>query len=776
MDELLFNAAPTPRTPTDDHARYARVAVERGIENLNADDALVYRAGQHELEIGDRVEVPLGRATTTGVVVALGGPALLGDLPAERVRPIAGRTGSRLPPELIGLAEWMSAYYCCPLGMVLASMVPTSVKREIGRRTRTVIERPAEGAPAEMKLPPATAAAWERIAALDDDAFPIEPRALAARLELSSIAPVNRLVKLGLLTERTERFVASRSPFQRDLRAPPPPPELTDEQRTAVDAITPSLGSFAVHLLHGITGSGKTEVYLHAVRAAAEHRLGVVVLVPEIALTPQTSDRFTSRFADLGVAVLHSGLSAGERHRQWARAASGEARVVVGARSAVFAPVPALGLIVVDEEHDTSYKQDQLPRYNARDVAIKRAQLQNAAVILGSATPSLESYANAIGPRPRYRFHRLTRRVAGGALPRVEVIDLARQPRRSAGASSTLPALSQRLRRALRETLDADRQAILLLNRRGFSTHIACPDRACGWTLTCHHCDAAMILHRSRDLPPGGVVRCHHCLAEQIVPRTCPLCAKRAIRLGVGTQRLEQELHEEVGLEPERDLVRVDSDSMRSIRDYFEVLDRFARRQLRVLLGTQMLAKGLDFPGVGLVGVINADTALGMSADFRSAERTFQLVSQVAGRAGRSDDAGLVIVQTIHPDADAIRLAADHDYDAFAARELRIRRASGLPPATRMARIVSRHEHADRAEHAAQAIAGAARDAADERTLVAGPMPCAIARIADHFRFGVEITAPSARALQDLLASLRAAGLLRSDARTAVDVDPVSLL
>jgi len=763
MDQLLFNDP--GRSLGGSALRYARVAVERGVEGVRADDALVYADPEGTLEPGDRVQVPLARSTSQGVVVGVGGAELLGELAPERIRPVAARVGSRVPADLIDLAQWMAEYYCCPLGMVLATMVPSSVKRAVGRRSRTVLERPDPIPTPEPKLPPATARAWDAIVGLDTEAFPIEPRALARHLGLGSVAPLNRLVERGLLIERREQYISTRvTPEAREIERAAAPARLTDEQRRTADEVAASLGGFSVHLLHGITGSGKTEVYLRAVRSAAEQGLSSIVLVPEIALTPQTVDRFTSRCVDLGVAVLHSGLSAGERHRQWALAAQGDA------------PVDRLGLIVVDEEHDGSYKQDQLPRYHARDVAIKRAHMLGVTVLLGSATPSLESYANATGPNARYQLHRLTRRVGGGVLPRVELVDMARQPRADAQGAPAIPSLSPRLRTAICETLRLEQQAILLLNRRGFSTRVACPDRGCGWTLTCHHCDASMVLHRSRDLPPGGVVRCHHCLAEQIVPRACRICHKRAIRLGIGTQRLEEELIDATGLDPERDLARVDSDSMRGVRDYFRVLDRFARRDLRVLVGTQMLAKGLDFPGVGLVGVIDADTSLAMASDFRSAERTFQLVSQVAGRAGRAGEGGLVIVQTMHPGADAIRLAASHDYDRFAQCELEIRRAAGLPPATRMARIISRDRDAARAERSSRAIADAVSNAADRTTLVVGPMPCAIARIADHFRFAVEIVAPSARSLQDLLGELRREGMVRADTHTAIDVDPVSLL
>jgi len=509
-----------------------------------------------------------------------------------------------------------------------------------------------------------------------------------------------------------------------------------------------------------------------------------LVLVPEIALTPQTAGRFIDRFSGAGeVAVLHSGLTASERHRQWALASSGRAVVVVGARSAIFAPLAKLGLIVVDEEHATDYKQDQLPRYNARDVAIKRAQLEGCPVILGSATPSLESWANAVPSQsqaPRYRLWELTERVGGGRLPKVEIIDLSRERAdptgQGPGAAGAFQSLGARLEAALRGTLAAGGQAILLLNRRGYSSYICCPSSACGWVMGCDHCDASMVLHR-RGTGAGELVRCHHCLAEQRVPRQCPTCGKRTITLGAGTQRLEDELAAKFGdtLVSGETMVRVDGDTMRTARDYFEVLARFGAGEIKLLLGTQMISKGLDFPNVRLGGVINADTALSIP-DFRAAERTFQLVSQVAGRTGRGASAGLVIVQTVNPREPAIVLAAAHDYPAFAGAELRIRRLAGLPPATRMARIVVRDEDHTKAESKAEDLARLINESGCPGLRMLGPGPCPVARVAGQFRYGLEIMTPRVTDLQQVLSRLRAAGVLKSDTHTAIDVDPVALM
>lgn len=776
----------------------------------SAPEGLTYASVWEDLAVGERVDVPLGRGDrkTGGIVVAVGGEELLEGRGARGIKQIASRSGARLPEPLVRLALWMAEYYVCPLGMVLATMMPSAVKRRVGRHVERLVDL-AEGgigegdaaAAVEVKpsLPAATLAAWEAIQRLEAGALPAEPRALAIRLGLSSVGPINRLVARGLLRRVERETVRSRSetPSLEFLAGGGGRPTLTAAQAGAVEGISRSLGSFGVHLLYGVTGSGKTEVYLRAIEHALAAGKSALVLVPEIALTPQTAGRFLDRFGrtGAGVAVLHSGLAAGERHRQWAMAATGHARVVVGARSAVFAPVSNLGLIVVDEEHDSSFKQDQLPRYHGRDVAIKRGQVEECPVVLGSATPSLESWSNAAGwpsgeeggratgPRPGWRLWRLPDRVGGGRLPEVRIVDIADERRRAVLEGTGRPGamIGPTLSEELRRTLADGGQAILLLNRRGYATHICCASAACGWTLQCHACDAALVLHQHESLPRGGVVRCHHCLGEELVPKVCPVCGRGLARLGTGTQRVEEEL---IGLGlGEGTLLRVDSDSMDTARDYFEALSRFARGEVRVLLGTQMVAKGLDFPNVRLVGVLSADTSLHIP-DFRAGERTFQLICQVAGRAGRGEHAGLVVVQTMSPREPAIVLAGRHDYEAFAGSELRARMGSGLPPATRMARVVTRDkdhqsatEHADRIAAAmTQAVDAGLPGAAPGSVTIMGPLDCAVGRIAGQYRVGVEVVAPSAGVLHRLLGALREKRLLKSDAHTAVDVDPVSLM
>ncbi|MFN7021017.1 MAG: primosomal protein N' [Phycisphaerales bacterium] len=783
-------------------ARFVRVAIERGLDvqarsrtNPGGEGTLTYRT-EDLLPVGRRVEVTLGRgnAPSAGIVVESGGGELAEGLDPGRIKPIVRDTGAGLPPTLVELARWMARYYVCPLGMVLATMMPAAVKKGTGRRTRVTFERTGIDAATIATLKPKARALAEALASLPAGSFPISPESLLEKLAVRTIAPVKRLEQLGLLRRIETEEVAERggtadgtlgSAFD---AAAEVRPDLTPQQSAIVEGIEAARRNFGVHLIRGVTGSGKTEVYLRLIeRVVAEGRTALV-LVPEISLTPQTAGRFTARFRAFGpgsVAVLHSGLTPSQRHKQWTLAGrEGGARVVVGARSAVFAPLESLGIIVVDEEHAGDYKQDQLPRYHGRDVAIKRAQLEGCPVVLGSATPSLESWANSTHHRGKYRLWELTERVGGGRLPRVEVADLADErralrlvhPRRDPWSDLVGPTLE----RAMHETFAAGGQALLLLNRRGYSAYIACPDTACGYRLTCDECDVMMVHHAW--MPDGArprreVVRCHHCHAQKLMPAVCPVCGRKLIRLGMGTQRLEEEIEAKFP-EVSGAVLRADGDTMQSAKDWFAALSRFARKELRLLLGTQMIAKGLDFPNVRLVGVVNADSAMAL-ADFRAGERTFQLVSQVAGRAGRGAEPGRVIVQTMDTNSPAIRYAAAHDYVGFADLELGFRRKAGLPPITRMARIVLRDRDIGKAQAAAKNLRSAIdRDVAAKSApiSVSGPMPAPIARIAGHHRLVIELVATSRAALQAVLAEVRCKGWLKSDAHTAVDIDPVSLL
>ncbi len=842
--------------PASGDVRLAKVAVYRGIERTrgnNPDRAgggiadlraglLTYSVPKGQtLELGQLVAVPLGRGNTRGgnrsrasspsasvnaggVVVQLGGLELLEGLAPEKVRPIAEALPSVLPRVMLELALWMSKYYVCPAGMVFSAVLPAAVKKQIGAKkvgvyapspTIALSETPGKGA-LEKRLHEATRVLIEL---REQKTWPIDAPTLAQTLGVQGVkltpTLLKALVERGTLIRSVLDRVVSRGAFDAQTAGVPGESRggaasnasaltLTNEQRSAVEGISATLGRFASHLLLGVTGSGKTEVYLRLIERVLNDstETGAIVLVPEIALTPQTAGRFVQRFGQT-VAVLHSGLSASQRSHQWSLVAQGKVRVVVGARSAVFAPIKKLGLIVVDEEHDHSYKQDQLPRYHGRDVAIKRAQLEGCPVILGSATPSLESYANALPAveggdavkpneqtKAKSTLWRLTIRATGAAMPRVEIVDL-REERKlrtamnpGAWRDRQLHLLGPTLESAIDRALRAGGQVILLLNRRGFANYLMCPDPKCGWVMRCDHCDATSVYHLTpgAHAPVPGLVRCHHCQAEKLLPRGCPSCGKTINTFGLGTQRVEEELQkkfaQEHGIALGSTLLRLDSDTMRTAADYFSALDRFARGEARMLVGTQMIAKGLDFPNVRLVGVVSADTALNMP-DFRAAERTFQLVAQVAGRAGRSDVRGQVIVQTMNPQEPSIVLASKHDYETFARQELKTRAAAALPPIGRMARVVCRDLDLAKASASAAALATAFKQLASASGLdlrVRGPMPCPISRVADHHRVAVELYSSGRGAIQRAFELLRGQGLLISDAHTAVDVDPIALM
>ncbi|MEM9882941.1 MAG: primosomal protein N' [Planctomycetota bacterium] len=821
MSERLFddprNDVPRSDDPRSEDAGrhgYVLVALERGIDRAEGGLTYAVPAGLADLRVGDRVSVPLGRGNkpADGIVVGRrdAPPAELAGA-VHKIKPVLRRAAAAgLPDDLVTLARWIAGYYACPLGMVFASLLPAAVKRGVGTRQQTLARLAGLDVEPEKKPTARQQAVLDVLAA--DDAEPwMELKELADRAGAKTVSPVKQLIAAGRLETRVAAAVVSDLDLraQRSVAAGPPP-ELTAAQADAVAKLTAALGDgFCVHLLHGVTGSGKTEVYLRVIEALLSREYpsdlplpGAIVLVPEIALTPQTVGRFLARFPAERVAVLHSGLTAAQRHAQWQRLRSGEARVAVGARSAVFAPLPRLGLIVVDEEHESSYKQDQLPRYHARDVAVRRGQLAGCPVVLGSATPSLESAWNAgYGTSDRgfrisdqgkdtpaksiknqkskirnspYHLLRLPSRVPGAELPHVELVDLAEERRQRRG----IHLLSQRLEAALRANLEAGGQAILLLNRRGYANYLACPDHRCGWMMRCDHCDVTMVLHRGQSVGGGDYTRCHHCGAEQMLASVCPDCGRRITTFGLGTQRVEEELARKF---PGVRLARMDADAMRTAADYRDTLDRFAAGGTDVLLGTQMIAKGLDVPNVRLVGVVLGDTSLHFP-DFRAGERTFQLIAQVAGRAGRGAHRGRVIVQTFRPDDPAVRLAAEHDYDTFAKRELAVRADAGLPPAGRMARVVLRDPDDFVVRKRAAELAAALREANGRLGLgvrVRGPAVCPIARLADHHRHQIELISPppgGAAALQKLLTDLRNAGRLVSDAHAAVDVDPLNLL
>ncbi len=780
----LFPAADDPPSTSDDAEAYVRVAVERGVDRYPA--GLLYGI-PHGLDIhpGHRVKVPLGSQTSfvVGTVVERVSPEALDAeaIDPRKIRMVAERADDlpALPDELIRLALWISSYYVCPIGIVLGSMIPAAVRRGTGL-TRQLLVSPKH--PRPDPLPRLGAKQQAVLSALDDIAaedFPVLAKTLTDRAGVTGRTVLKRLAELGLIELETTTTVEARARVGSGLTDRSV--SLNTDQARAVESISSALqAGFSTHLLFGVTGSGKTEVYLRVVERVLDAGLTAMVLVPEIALTPQTTARFLTRFTNATAAVLHSGLTAAQRHAEWRRVAEGEANLVLGARSALFAPIPddQLGLIVVDEEHDPSFKQDQAPRYHGRDAAIRRAQLAGCPIVLGSATPSLESWHNATVTE-RYRLHRLPERAPGLRLPKVTVVDFAEE-RRQPGTEG-VRLIGPRLGQAISGTLAGGGQVMLLLNRRGYANYVGCPDHRCGWTMTCDHCDAGMICHQSSGEIRERWVRCHHCEAQLRLPSHCPLCKKRSVVFGLGTQRVEEELrrlHPDLVLD--NALVRVDSDSLHSADDFTRVLDRFRSGEIRLLAGTQMIAKGLDFPGVRLVGVVNGDTSINLP-DFRAAERTFQLVAQVVGRCGRGEASGEAVIQTLHPDAPAIRRAAEHDFEAFAGRELEDRSRFGLPPSRRLARIVVRESDEATTLGLAEELQRRLLPLIpSDRIEIRGPWPCAISRIAGRHRMQIEILAESGGELAKFLAEARSYGVftgpLALGERVQIDVDPTSLM
>jgi primosomal protein N' (replication factor Y) len=794
----LFGEIETTESTTAPAGPFAGVAMEQAVDRL-LDYAIPSRLVPM-IRIGQRVKVPLGRnnKSALGYVVSISETS---DYPKIKNLSAIDDDRALVSGRMLELARWMSRYYCAPLGAVIESIIPAAVKKKIGIGYSQMISlaqpRDVVQTILEKTRAPKRRAILARLLQLEPDAS-IELVRLAGEAGVTA-ATVRKLVRLGIITLRSEPDLVGFSPEIAASAGDEPNISLNEDQKKVFDEMGPRVrdGGFSVNLLHGVTGSGKTEIYLRCIGEVVAQGKQAIVLVPEIALTPQTVKRFVARFQR--VAVLHSGLTATQRHRFWQQISQGQAQVVVGARSAIFAPLPNLGMIVVDEEHESSYKQDTAPRYHARDVAIKRAQIENVPVLLGSATPSLETWHNVIDSRGRksaedeplasaggyqggsanYHLLRLPRRVRGLELPHVELVDLRTQMRMRRGVH----LLSQRLEYLLRNTIDAGHQAILLLNRRGYSNFVYCP--SCQHVMQCKYCDTTLTYHRSAAAHAHnatsaegvhtGQLHCHYCLAVNPLPSECPQCGKKLSLFGLGTQRVEEELARKF---PDVKFARVDSDSMRGSRDYEVTLGKFARREIQVMLGTQMIAKGLDYPNVTLVGVISGDTALALP-DFRAAERTFQLITQVAGRAGRGDAPGRVVLQTFLPDDPTIRFALKQDYEGFAKKELGHRREVGLPPFSRMVRIVLRDQDVEKLNKRADELAAelsAAIESHGAAVKMQGPMPCAIGRIAGYFRVQIVLISVSAARLQNVLLKVREKGALARNERIAVDVDPVALL
>ncbi|MEY4117133.1 MAG: Primosomal protein [Planctomycetota bacterium] len=753
-----------------EHLPLVVVAVERAVDR--SPDGLTYALPKElaHLPEGARVEVPLGRGETptAGWIVRKLADNEDPGIPREKIKPLLAQdpSGVVLPSELVQFARWISGYYACPIGMTLASILPAAVRKAIGRVERTLVDL-APTQP-DTKITKRQQHALDVLATLPR---PIELADLAEAAGYSSNEPLKRLIASGHLVATKKTSVEAGFIARAGNVAPAPKP--TAEQQAAITAISRDFGQFAQHLVFGVTGSGKTEVYIRLLEECVARGKRAILLVPEISLTPQTVGRIAARLAHRKVAVLHSGLTEAQRNQQWTLLAEGGADVVVGARSAIFAPIPdgSLGLVVVDEEHEPGYKQDSAPRYHGRDCAIRRAQLAKCPIVLGSATPSLESWMNAVERRIS-TLHRLTKRAPGLNTPQVAVVDFGEERRMTRDRRVNL--IGPTLREAMQRTFADGGQVLLLLNRRGYANYIACSDPRCDWKFTCTDCDAGMVCHVDESgAARRSYVRCHHCLAEQILPKNCPDCGKPVTVFGLGTQRVEEELTRLFpSLVEGETMLRVDGDTMQTAQHFHDALERFGKGEIRCLMGTQMIAKGLDFPNVRLVGVVSADTALALP-DFRAGERTFQLVSQVSGRAGRGEKPGRAIIQSFEPETPAIRLAASHDFEKFATQELEDRRQFRLPPYRRMARLVLRHpgetECAERAAALASELSGFLGSVE-----LRGPSVCPIARIAGKYRRQIELLADQAADISRVLAEARSRGLLKLGEELAVDVDPLS--
>ncbi|NOZ20542.1 MAG: primosomal protein N' [Planctomycetes bacterium] len=740
----------------DDAKEFVQVAIP--IPLRKTFDYAVPEVLRGRIEVGSRVRVPFSRREVEGYCVGF-----VPESEYDKVRDILDVIDEvpMLDAELLELTKWMSDYYFCSWGEALDAVLPTAVRE--GTQTRKVrlakLKIPLDDVDKVISEIEAKAPKQAKVLAIiaeNDGTMTASRIAKAVGCTPSVVRSLEKAGRIVFLEEKAILDPLLDLPVDKVSRFEP-----NDEQAVALKRVRERLAenTFGVILLHGVTSSGKTEIYLQAIAGVVAAGKQAIVLVPEISLTPQTIRRFRARFDR--VAVMHSRMSKGETHEQWRQIRSGEAQIVLGVRSAVFAPTKNLGLIVVDEEHENTFKQDVTPRYHTRDVAVVRAHRSDALVLLGSATPSLESYRNAM--TGKYELVRLTKRIEDRPLPVVHVVDM----RGEHHAQKRFAHFSRDLLEELRRTIARGEQAILFLNRRGFATTVSC--RKCGLVLECVRCGIAMTYHKSRH-----VAVCHQCGARLTPPDACPDCQTPDLRFtGAGTEKIEEYLGK---LVPEANVARMDTDTMTKRGSYRETLDRFRSGEVNVLLGTQMIAKGLDYPNVTLVGIISADTALHLQ-DFRASERTFQLISQVSGRAGRGVRPGAVIVQTHKPGHYCIECAARHDYEKFADVELEHRRALGYPPFSRVARIVVRGLQRNKVIQKANQIAAKLRESGllGQRQLL-GPAQAPIERVKERARWHMLVKAPESRTLRAILSHAEEEMKSSGGVYVTVDVDPMSML
>ena len=717
-----------------------------------------------EVQRGSRVEVPLRSRRTTGTVVAL---REIGN--GEQLKDIAFKTITRvledesaISPSLMDLAEWAAEYYSTPVEQMLRCVVPESVRSEKHEpKTRKVvrlIRRPSEEELNKMcARAPRQAATMRTLIATEANCTALSELGGGRMLDVC-----RALEKRGFVNLESESVY--RDPAGEEDFALTQPLSLNDEQKVALHSILEAFeaGDSKPLLLQGVTGSGKTEVYLQAAAAAVSRGRGVLILVPEISLTPQTMARFKGRFADKPglVAILHSAMSDGERYDEWHAIHRGRARIVIGPRSALFAPIVNLGLIIVDEEHDSSYKQESAPRYHGRDLAVLRARLEGAAVVLGSATPSLESIYNA--KRGKYRLVRMEHRVDGQRLPLTRVLDMRSEPK----DKRLMGLISNRLEQAIAQRLQRGEQCILFLNRRGFARALQCSD--CGHIATCEHCSLPLTYHITENR-----LICHICGYRAVVPAECPECHGRELKLqGSGTQKVEELLKRTF---PGARIQRVDADVTTRKNALRDILEAFRSHRIDVLLGTQMISKGLDFPLVTLVGVLNADLGLSLP-DPRAAEKTFQLLTQVAGRAGRGDVEGEVVIQTYNPQAAAIQYARRHDTDGFAENELGLRERFAFPPFSHLAVLTVRSVREDVASFAINTLYKRLKTLLPPGAEISEPLQAPIVKAYGQYRYQCVLKAPRARIFSQIVAEQIARLSPGEDVTVTLDVDAYSFM
>jgi primosomal protein N' (replication factor Y) len=735
-------------------------------------DLLTYAAPDDAVPVvGARVVVPLGSRIVTGIVIGVNPVAPPSSAGIKQIRQLLDREAF-VPSEVVELARWTAEYYAAGIGDAIPMLLPPMARgaRADAHKKRRFVALTAAGQEALSADGELTDRQRKTLALAAGAADGVAAAELTAR---GLGAAVSRLTSLGYLSVRQERVernpfgAAHSSPNQpgrsdRPLHSPSRP--LTAEQENALSRLLAMLASktFKVALLHGVTGSGKTEIYLRVGAAVRDSGRRVLMLVPEIALTPAVAEQFRCAFGDR-VAIQHSGLSDGERHDQWQRIRRREVDVVIGTRSAVFAPLEEIGVVIVDEEHDASYKQEESPRYNGRDVAVVRAQRSGALAILGSATPSMESYHNAV--IGKYERVTLERRVLDRPLADVAVVDM----REEYAAEGPDVILSRALRDGIAARLEAREQALVLLNRRGFATAVFC--RQCAGTMDCPNCSVSLVIHGESH---ARRARCHYCNYTARVPTKCPLCAGPYLeQTGFGTERVEGEVRR---LWPQARVARLDRDAVRRKGALQALLERFRNGEIDVLVGTQMIAKGHDFPRVTLVGVVSADVGLGL-ADFRASERTFQLLTQVAGRAGRGDRPGQAIVQTLYPNHYSIRLACRQDFPAFFERELHFRKSMRYPPFVSLINTIVRARTFTAAMDDAADIVQRVRDRTAGRTdvRVLGPAPPPLGRLRGEYRAQLLLKSANRKAIREALqAALAARPELQR--RVVVDIDPLAVI